>query len=249
MKRNATHPPDAFQTFLDAIARPVAFPPDAGVAAKDTISVIQTHASAVLLTRTRAYKLKKPVNLEFLDYSSAERRRHFCIEECAINQALAPGVYLGVAPVISQPDGTPRFGAVFQIEQTPAIGDRIEEGAVTDFAVVMRRLPESRTLASLVNAGMANADLLRMVARATATFHLSAENGPPFAPYGTVETVLANITQTIEQAEADIGGTLSADAHASDTGIHYPIHRATARAPRVTLTCGLGSRLSRRSPP
>ena len=82
----------------------------------------------------------------------------------------------------------------------------------------MRRLPESCTLASLVDAGMANADLLRMVARATATFHLSAENGPPFAPYGTVETVLANIMQTLEQAKADIGGTLSASAHATIQG-------------------------------
>ncbi len=207
--------PDDFQTFLHALARPEAFPPEARVTPGATISIMQTHASAVLLTETRAYKLKKPVNLEFLDYSTAERRRRFCIEECAINQALAPGVYLGVAPVLSRPDGAPRFGAAFPVSQVPSLGAWIEDQQVVDFAVVMRRLPESRTLASLVSAGEANGDLLRQVARATARFHLAAENGPPLSPYGTVETVLANIIQTLDQSEADIGVTISGETHAA----------------------------------
>lgn len=215
MKHNNDSHSGAFQTFLDFLARPDAFPPEASVASGAPINVIQTHASAVLLTETRAYKLKKPVNLEFLDYSTAERRRRFCIEECDINQALAPGVYLGVAPVLAQRDGSPRFGSVFPVQQVPAVGAWIDHQQVIDFAVVMRRLPESRTLASLVSKNVASADLLRQVARATARFHLAAESGPSLSPYGTVETVLGNVVQTLDQSESDIGLTLSGEAHAA----------------------------------
>jgi aminoglycoside phosphotransferase family enzyme/predicted kinase len=213
MKRRNDSSQDTFQTFLDTLAQPAAFPPEAGVAPDDSVSIIQTHASAVLLTKTYAYKLKKPVNLEFLDYSTVERRRRFCIEECAINQDLAPDVYLGVAPVLAQSNGTPCFGPIFPWNQTPDPDGWIDAKQVIDFAVVMRRLPESRTLASLVNTGTANLDILRQVARAIAKFHLAAENGLPLAPFGTVETVLANIIQTLDQSKADIGLTISSDAH------------------------------------
>jgi uncharacterized protein len=204
----------AFQEFIRALAQPTAFPSEAGVASGSAITIIQTHASAVLLTEACAYKLKKPVNLEFLDYSTVERRRRFCIEECRINQPLAPGVYLGVAPVLSRPGSQPRFGPVFPSDLVPNAGESLEDHQVIDFAVVMRRLPDSRTLDSLVATGAASANLLQHVARATAAFHLAAEDGPPLAPYGSVETVMANILQTLDQSQADIGSTLSAEAHA-----------------------------------
>jgi uncharacterized protein len=215
MKHSDDNHSDAFQTLISALAQPAAFPPEAGVTSDVVIAIVQTHASAVLLTETRAYKLKKPVNLEFLDYSTIERRRRFCIEECVINQPLAPGVYLGVAPVLSQPGKPPRFGEVLPVDQVPAPGESLDGQQVMDYAVVMRRLPDSRTLASLVAASEASADLLRQVARATAAFHLAAEDGPPLAPYGSVETVVANMTQTLDQGRADIGVTLSAKAHAA----------------------------------
>ena len=64
------------------------------------IRVIQTHASAVVLAGEQAYKLKKPKNLGFLDYSTPILRRQFCIQEALLNRRLAPQVYLGVAPVL-----------------------------------------------------------------------------------------------------------------------------------------------------
>lgn len=215
MKQCDDNSSEAFQTRISALAQPAAFPSEAGVTSDTRITIVQTHASAVLLTETRAYKLKKPVDLEFLDYSTVERRRRFCIEECVLNQPLAPGVYLGVAPILSQPGKPPRFGRAFPVDQVPALGESLDGQQVVDFAVVMRRLPDSRMLASLVAVGEANPDLLRQIARATAAFHLAAEDGPPLAPYGTVETVLANIIQTLDQAREDIGATLSAEAHAA----------------------------------
>ena len=102
--------------------------------------VIQTHASRVLLSPTHAYKLKKPKNFGFFDYSTPTLRRHFCIEEVRVNRRLAPHIYLGVAPVLSFPDGHSSFGPTFQPEDVPAPCSALNGGKVIDYAVVMIRL-------------------------------------------------------------------------------------------------------------
>src|SRR5215471_10574035 len=90
--------PSDFSEMLETLSTPAAFPDSAF---KDTqLSVIQTHASAVLLTPDRVYKLKKPNNFGFFDYSTPALRRHFCEQEVLVNRRLAPQVYLGVAPVL-----------------------------------------------------------------------------------------------------------------------------------------------------
>ena len=70
----------------------------------DAVEVRQTHISVVFLAGPHAYKIKKPVDLGFLDFSTPERRRHFCEQEVRLNRRLAPSVYLGVVPVTF--DGT-----------------------------------------------------------------------------------------------------------------------------------------------
>ena len=62
--------------------------------------IFETHISIVLLAGDFAYKFKKPVNFGFLDFSTLERRRHFCKREVALNHRTAPGLYCGVVPVI-----------------------------------------------------------------------------------------------------------------------------------------------------
>ena len=69
------------------------------------VSVIETHISAVLLTAQRAYKLKKPVNLGFLDFTRLRQRRHFCREELRLNRRLAPDLYLSVLPITGSVSG------------------------------------------------------------------------------------------------------------------------------------------------
>ena len=73
------------------------------------VSVIETHISAVLLTGERAYKLKKPVNLGFLDFTRLRQRRHFCREELRLNRRLAPDLYLSVLPITGTA-AAPRLG-------------------------------------------------------------------------------------------------------------------------------------------
>src|SRR5690242_13229210 len=85
---------------IDALARPSAYP-----FAVDAVEVRQTHISAVFLAGPFVYKVKKPVAMGFLDFSTLARRRHFCDEEVRLNRRLAPDVYLGVVPVCATPQG------------------------------------------------------------------------------------------------------------------------------------------------
>src|SRR6266498_269001 len=85
---------------IAALSRPEAYPhPCPG-----GVEVRQTHISAVFLAGDFAYKVKKPVNLGFVDFTTPDRRRHFCDEEVRLNRRLAPAVYLGVVPVIRDGD-------------------------------------------------------------------------------------------------------------------------------------------------
>ena len=65
----------------------------------ERVEVRHTHISVVFLAGPFAYKVKKPINLGFLDFTTVERRRHFCEEEVRLNRRLAPQVYLGIVPV------------------------------------------------------------------------------------------------------------------------------------------------------
>lgn len=92
--------------------------------------LVQTHLSYVFITPKRVYKIKKALNLGFVDYSTLSRRRRFCEAEVAVNRRLAPRVYLGVEPV-TLVDGKPVIGG---------------KGTPVEYAVVMRHVPDSRLL-------------------------------------------------------------------------------------------------------
>lgn len=93
------------------------------------VRIVETHISWVLLTGAHAYKIKKPVELAFLDFSSLAQRRHFCEEELRLNKRLAPQIYLDVVPIGGSPQ-TPELGA------EPAI----------EYAVKMRQFPDDARL-------------------------------------------------------------------------------------------------------
>ncbi|WP_410645032.1 AAA family ATPase [Amycolatopsis sp. lyj-346] len=116
--------------------------------------VHETHIGAVFLVGDLAYKLKKPVDLGFLDFSTREARERVCHREVELNRRLAPDVYLGVADVTG-PDG-----------------------AVCDHLVVMRRMPEDRRLSTLVRRGVPLHVTIRRLARQLAAFHARADRGP-----------------------------------------------------------------------
>ncbi len=208
-----------FATMLNALARPEAFP-DAvspgdrsqkGYYSDDgPIAVIQTHASAVVLTPDRVYKLKKPIDLGFFDYSTPALRRHFCGQEVRLNTRLAPHVYLGVAPVLLFADDQLRFGPTFSADDVPTPGTILDGGCVVDYAVVMVRLPDEATLEFRVRAATASPSQLAQIARYVAAFHASSPTDEHIASFGRLEVIGGNWEENFEQMKPYIGRTLDA---------------------------------------
>ncbi|MEZ6014615.1 MAG: AAA family ATPase [Planctomycetota bacterium] len=138
--------------------------------------LVQTHASAVVLAGEDVYKLKKPVDFGFLDYSTLARRKAMCEAEVALNQRLAPSVYLGVVAI------TERAGHA-------VLGG---EGEPIEYAVHMRRLPEAATLAVHVRRGPVAPAVLTALGRELARFHAQARRGPDVAAWAEFAAVRKN---------------------------------------------------------
>jgi aminoglycoside phosphotransferase family enzyme/predicted kinase len=159
----------------------------------DRVEVRQTHISVVFLAGRYAYKVKKPVNLGFLDFTSLAKRRHFCEEEVRLNRRLAPAAYLGVVPVTATTAGL-RMGG---------------QGEPVEWAVKMVRLPDEATLESRLRRGEVSPAALADLARRVASFHARAEAGEHVAVFGRFEVVARNARENFEQAAAQAGATVS----------------------------------------
>jgi len=138
-----------------ALARPDFYP-----RRPSSVDVRETHISWVFLAGDRAYKLKKPLVMEFLDYGTSERRREMCREEVRLNRRLAPDIYLGVRGLAPIPGG-------FELT------DERDPRAV-EFVVEMRRYDERRTLAAALARGSLVPEVATAVGRRIAAFHAQA---------------------------------------------------------------------------
>ncbi|HZJ64965.1 MAG TPA: hypothetical protein VFD36_15750, partial [Kofleriaceae bacterium] len=126
------------------------------------VECVETHMAWVFLSEHRAWKLKKPVRLPYLDHSTVEKRRHSCAQELRLGRRLAMNVYLEVVPLVAGPCGLAIDGA----------------GEIVDWLVVMRRLPAERMLPRMLANGAAtpaNADALGDV---LAEFYRDAVRAP-----------------------------------------------------------------------
>ena len=147
------------------------------------VRLIETHISWVLLTAAFAYKLKKPVQLSFLDFSTLAARRHFCVEELRLNRRLAASVYLDVVDVCDSPQG-PRFGGA---------------GQVLDVAVRMRRFPDGALWSEMLSEGRLAANHIDAMALRLADFHRDAAVAAPDSGFGSAQ-VQRRVTQGIIDA-------------------------------------------------
>ncbi len=218
--------PCDFAHLLQESTRPTAFP----FALPDTyaIPVIQTHASAVLLTPELVYKLKKPRNFGFFDYSTSTLRRHFCQQEVAVNQLLAPGIYLGVAPVLLSRDGHVHFGATYEADEVPAPGTTLADGSVVDYAVVMKRLPDEATLAERVRSGTATPALMAEIGRFLASFHAATATDERIARFGELAAIRTNWEENFVQMKPYCDRTL--DTATYDRIVAYACRFMAGRA-------------------
>src|SRR5579862_6460780 len=138
--------------------------PDFYAETVDLVEVRETHISWVFLAGDRAYKLKKPLVLPFLDYGTPQRRREMCQEEVRLNARLAPRLYLGVRAVAARREGLVLAGVT-------------DAGAV-DYVVEMRRYDERSTLAARLRRGELRRTQMVTLARRLAAFHEQARRVP-----------------------------------------------------------------------
>jgi aminoglycoside phosphotransferase family enzyme/predicted kinase len=166
-----------------------------------SVEVRQTHISVVFLAGAYVYKIKKPVTLGFLDYSTLEQRRRCCEQEVRLNRRLAPTVYLGVVPITQDQSGAPSASAL-----------RVEgDGPVVEWAVKMERLPDEATLGAQYRRGAIGAAELAALACRIAAFHAQAESGPAISASGRFAVVAANARENFAEAAAagQVGQALS----------------------------------------
>ena len=156
------------------------------------VEIIQTHISYIFLTDHFVYKIKKPVNFGFLDFTTLENRRHFCEEEVRLNRRLSPDVYLDVIPVTMGENGL-RFGG---------------DGEPVEYAVHMKRLDEKRFLSTLLEKGKVAPAEMDRVAQKIAAFHRQAPTSPEIALTGGRKAVIFNTRENFQQIEPHVGKTL-----------------------------------------
>lgn len=149
----------------------------------ERVERIETHISTVLLAGAYAYKIKKPLDLGFLDFSTLEQRRFFCEEEIRLNRRLAPQIYERVVAFSGNPD-QPVFDGT-----DPAF----------EYAVRMHRFDPGRTLDRLHEREGLSVQLIDTLTLRVADFHEAAEPAPQDSDYGSPETVRAPMEENFQQ--------------------------------------------------
>jgi aminoglycoside phosphotransferase family enzyme/predicted kinase len=156
----------------------------------EPIQLIQTHVSYVLLTGDYAYKLKKAVNFGFLDFSTLEKRQHFCQEELRLNQRGAAELYLEVLPV-TVADKQYQLGGT---------------GKAVEYALKMRQFPQEFLFTSLFEQGKLNEEQMEELGRVVAQYHAQAEINDYIRSFGEILQVRAAFDENYQQTEKYIGG-------------------------------------------
>ncbi|CAA9890274.1 conserved hypothetical protein [Candidatus Methylobacter favarea] len=159
---------DSGITLIKALSETIAYAHEVA-----SVRMVETHISWVLLTGEYAYKIKKPVNFGFLDFSSLEKRRFFCHEELRLNRRLAANLYLEVAPITGSPDHPKMDGA----------------GEAIEYAVKMVQFPSGHLLSEYAERGTLGKNEIDQMAAIIADFHETIEKAATDSPYGNSKDI------------------------------------------------------------
>jgi aminoglycoside phosphotransferase family enzyme len=172
---------------VEALLEPQAFPHR-----PQRIELVQTQMSLIYLTGEYVYKVKKPVNLGYLDYTTLEKRHFFCCQELELNRRLCPDAYLAVIPIAEENGGL-----------------RVEgQGEAIEYAVKMRQLPGGRMMDVLLPRGQVTPEMVGRVAERLVTFHQKAETNQEIAAFGKLNVVRQNCDENFFQTGKYVGLTI-----------------------------------------
>jgi hypothetical protein len=159
----------------------------------EVVSLVQTHISMLLIADRFVYKIKKPVDFGFLDFTTLDKRRYYCNQEVKLNRRLSQDLYLGVVPVLH--DGSHYW-----------LGEG--QGRIAEYAVKMKRLPEDMLMKSVFLRGELNELHLKKIAEVLARFHKSARNSKEIDTFGYPDAIKVNTDENFAQTEQYIGTTI-----------------------------------------
>ena len=203
--------PEMVQALLDSKAYPE--PPQ-------KVELMQTQMSFVFLADNYVYKVKKPVNLGYLDYTTLKKRQFYCQREVELNRRLCPEAYLGVVPITRQ-------GNQFSIGG--------QSGAI-EYAVKMRHLPQEAMMNVLLAKDKVSPEMLAGVAQKLAEFHQKAETSATISAFGDLDTITTNTEENFAQTEKYIGNTISSEKYQNITAYtrRFIEERASLFRKRIT---------------
>ncbi len=147
----------------------------------------------MFLTKNTVYKIKKPVNFGFLDFSTLEKRKFFCEKELQLNRRLCPDMYLQVVRITRQ-NGKYKIGGT---------------GETVEYALEMKRMPQDKIMTKLLEENKIDAKLVDEIAKIIADFHAKAETNPTINEIGSFATVKTNWDENFDQTQNVIGVTIS----------------------------------------
>ena len=171
---------------VEALMKPEAYDEDPG-----SIELVQTHISFVFLTTNFAYKVKKAVNLGFLDFTTLEKRRFFCNKELELNRRLCGDMYREVVP-INKADALKIKG----------VGETVE------YAVKMKHMPQDKMMSKLLEKNKVDDRLVDRIAKIIAEFHLKAETNRRISEFGSLALIGTNWRENFKQTEEFVGKTI-----------------------------------------
>jgi aminoglycoside phosphotransferase family enzyme/predicted kinase len=175
-------------TLVEALKDPSFYPHPV-----DAVELIQTHISSVFLTGQYVYKLKKPVNFGFLDFSTVGLRHRYCEAELELNFRLAPSVYLRVAPLTLE-------GGKLAIDGA---------GEIVDWVVVMRQMDGERLGPQVLESGELGVSHIDALLDKLVPFYRDAATGPGIDEYGDIEGVRFNTDENFNQTHEFVDKALS----------------------------------------
>jgi len=172
-------------SYLDFLKDPGAYPHRPA-----KVTLLQTHISYVFLAGPYVYKVKKPVDFGFLDFTTLTKRKYYCEEELRLNRRLCPDIYLDVVAIKQKGDD-------FRLDGPG--------GRAVEYAVKMARLPEDGMMDKVIAAGNLTPEMVDRIVEILVTFYRNAEVGPEITAAGSRDAVAKNIRDNFQQTERFVG--------------------------------------------
>jgi len=180
------------EALVKALSNPKAYPHN-----PKSVELVQTQISFVFLAGDYVYKVKKPVDFGFLDFTTLKKRQFYCNQEVVLNRRLCPNIYIGVIPITKK-------GRSFSVEGS---------GKEVEYAVKMRPLPYQRMMDRMLQRDRVTPQMVEMVARRLTEFHRSAEISEELANIGGLATVKKNAEENFTQVSSYVNQTITGEQY------------------------------------